>query len=100
MTEFNSLNKKIKFTESEQELYDAILDEYNDIFENIFNIKENQIFEKILTNAKAILGEKKNGKLFKINNIKSYFIFKNIKLYSRYFILKAIKKVYITFKKK
>ena len=59
MTEFNSLNKKIKFTESEQELYDAILDEYNDIFENIFNIKENQIFEKILTNAKAILGEKK-----------------------------------------
>ena len=59
MTENNSLNKKIKFSESEQELYDVILDEYNDIFENIFNIKENQIFDKILTNTKAILGEKK-----------------------------------------
>ena len=54
-----SSNKKIKFTESEQELYDAILDEYNDIFENILNIKEKNIFDKILTNVRAILGEKK-----------------------------------------
>ena len=59
MTEINSLSKKLKFTESEQELYDAILDEYNDIFENIFNIKENVLFDTIFTNAKAILGEKK-----------------------------------------
>ena len=59
MTEINSLSTKLKFTESEQELYDAILDEYNDIFENIFNIKENILFDKIFTNAKAILGEKK-----------------------------------------
>ena len=59
MSNLNSPNKKIKFTESEQELYDAILDEYNDIFENIFNIKEKNIFDKILINAKAILGEKK-----------------------------------------
>ena len=40
MDDSSILNKKIKFTESEQELYDAILDEYNDIFENILNIKE------------------------------------------------------------
>ena len=59
MTEINTLNKNLKFTESEQELYDAILDEYNDIFENIFNIKDNLLFDKIFTNAKAILGEKK-----------------------------------------
>ena len=59
MDNFNSSFKKIKFSESEQELYDAILDEYNDIFENIFNIKEKSLFDKILTNAKAILGEKK-----------------------------------------
>ena len=52
-------SQKIKFTESEQELYDAILDEYNDIFENILNIKEKNIFDKILINARAILGEKK-----------------------------------------
>ena len=55
----NSSSKKIKFTESEQELYDVLLDEYNDIFEQILNKKEKYIFDKILTNAKAILGEKK-----------------------------------------
>ena len=59
MTDINSSNKKAKFTESEQELYDVLLDEYNDIFENIFNIKEKYIFDKILLNSKAILGEKK-----------------------------------------
>ena len=59
MTNINSSNKKAKFTESEQELYDVLLDEYNDIFENIFNIKEKYIFDKILINSKAILGEKK-----------------------------------------
>ena len=59
MNDFNSSYSKIKFTESEQELYDAFLDEYNDIFENIFNVKEKHIFDKILTNVKAILGDKK-----------------------------------------
>ena len=59
MSEHNISNKKVKFTESEQELYDALLDEYNDIFENILNMKEKYIFDKILTNVKAILGEKK-----------------------------------------
>ena len=39
--------KKIEFTELEQELYDVLLDEYNDIFENILNLEENQIFNKI-----------------------------------------------------
>ena len=60
-------SQKVKFTESEQELYDAILDEYNDIFENILNIKEKNLFDKILINVRAILGEK-NGILFKIYN--------------------------------
>ena len=32
--------QKIKFNESEQEFYDALIDEYNDIFENILNISE------------------------------------------------------------
>ena len=59
MDDSSTSNEKIKFTESEQELYDAILDEYNDIFENILNIKEKNIFDKILTNVRAILGEKK-----------------------------------------
>ena len=51
--------KKIEFTELEQELYDVLLDEYNDIFENIFNFEESEIFDKILINSKAILGPKK-----------------------------------------
>ena len=51
--------QKIKFNESEQEFYDALIDEYNDIFENILNISEKNMFDKILDNVKAILGPKK-----------------------------------------
>ena len=54
-----SIQNKLEFTELEQELYDVLLDEYNDIFENIFNFEENEIFDKILINSKAILGPKK-----------------------------------------
>ena len=45
--------------EAEQELFDALLDEYNDIFEHILNISEKNMFDKILDNVKAILGPKK-----------------------------------------
>ena len=55
----NNKVEPIQFTELEQELYDVLLDEYNDIFENIFNLEENEIFDKILINSKAILGAKK-----------------------------------------
>ena len=54
-----SQNQKIKFSDSEQELFDALLDEYNDVFENILNISEKNMFDKILDNVKAILGQKK-----------------------------------------
>ena len=50
---------KQKLSETEQELYDAFLDEYNDIFEKILILPEKKMFEKILENVKAILGEKK-----------------------------------------
>ena len=53
------ISNKKEFTELEQELYDVLLDEYNDIFEKILNMEENQIFDKILINSKAILGDKK-----------------------------------------
>ena len=52
------ISNKKEFTELEQELYDVLLDEYNDIFEKILNLEENQIFDKILINSKAILGDK------------------------------------------
>ena len=38
---------KLKLSDIEQELYDAALDEYNDIFENILNINEKILFDKI-----------------------------------------------------
>ena len=55
----NEFPQKILFNELEQELYDVLLDEYNDIFEEILNLEEEQIFNKILINSKAILGPKK-----------------------------------------
>ena len=46
----NSILKqeKKKLTESEQELYDALLDEYNDLFEQILILPEKNFFDKIL----------------------------------------------------
>ena len=63
----NSLTQKIKFNESEQELFDALLDEYNDIFEYILIISEKKMFDKILENVKAILGPKKMSTYSKMN---------------------------------
>ena len=67
MTNILSPPSKIKFNESEQELYDALLDEYNDIFENILNISEKNMFDKILVNVKEILGPKKMLTYTKMN---------------------------------
>ena len=36
----NEIDEKIVLNDLEQELYDALMDEYNDIFENILNISE------------------------------------------------------------
>ena len=59
-----------KLSESEQELYEAFLDEYNDIFEKILILPEKKLFEKILENVKAILGEKKMSTFTKMNTAK------------------------------
>ena len=52
----NDLDKKIVLNDLEQELYDALMDEYNDIFENILNISEKNLFDTIVNNVRAILG--------------------------------------------
>ena len=100
MTNINSSNKKAKFTESEQELYDVLLDEYNDIFENILNISEKTMFDKILENVKAILGEKKMQTFSKMTTAK---VLSSLKL-SNYLpdinSLKHIKEIMISFGKK
>ena len=56
MVTVNSPNKVIKFTESEQELYDAILDEYNDIYEKT---SEEQFIKNMLliSNSELKLNE-------------------------------------------
>ena len=73
----NDLDKKIVLNDLEQELYDALMDEYNDIFENILNISEKNLFDTIVNNVRAILGEKKNEIFFKNNDGQSLINIKN-----------------------
>ena len=61
---------KQKLSETEQELYDAFIDEYNDIFKQILILPEKKMFEKILENVKVILGEKKMSTFSKMTTAK------------------------------
>ena len=62
----NEIDEKIVLNDLEQELYDALMDEYNDIFENILNISEKNLFDTIVNNVRAIFGEKKMKSFSKI----------------------------------
>ena len=62
----NDFDEKIVLNDLEQELYDALMDEYNDIFENILNISEKNLFDTIVNNVTAIFGEKKMKSFSKI----------------------------------
>ncbi len=89
-----------KFSETEQELYDAFLDEYNDIFEKILILPEKKMFDNILENVKAILGEKKMSTFTKITTAK---VLSSLKL-SNYLpdinSLKQLKEIMLSFGKK
>ena len=91
---------KQKFSETEQELYDAFLDEYNDIFEKILVLSEKEMFDKILENVKAILGEKKMQTFSKMTTAK---VLSSLKL-SNYLpdtnSLKQIKEIMLSLGKK
>ena len=91
---------KQKFSEAEQELYDAFLDEYNDIFEKILVLSEKEMFDKILENVKAILGEKKMQTFSKMTTAK---VLSSLKL-SNYLpdtnSLKHIKEIMLSLGKK
>ena len=67
----NEIDEKIVLNELEQELYDALMDEYNDIFENILNISEKNFFDTIINNVRAIFGEKKMKSFSKITMARS-----------------------------
>ena len=67
----NDFDEKIVLNDLEQELYDALIDEYNDIFENIINISEKNLFDTIVNNVRAIFGEKKMKSFSKITLARS-----------------------------
>ena len=67
----NDLDEKIILNDLEQELYDALMDEYNDIFENILNISEKKLFDTIVNNVSAIFGEKKMKTFSKITTARA-----------------------------
>ena len=85
-----------KLSDLEQELYDAALDEYNDIFENILNINEKTLFEQILISVKAIFGETKMKQYSKISIAKVLSSLK-IKYYMPdYLSLKKLKEIMLS----
>ena len=67
----NDFDEKIILNDLEQELYDALMDEYNDIFENILNISEKSLFDSIVNNVRAVFGEKKMKSFSKITLARS-----------------------------
>lgn len=87
----NDVKDKIVFNDVEQELFDALLDEYLDAFENILNYNEKNLFDNIMNNVKAILGEVKMNTYSKVtiakvlsalkirNYMPDYLSIKNIK---------------------
>ena len=91
---------KQKLSETEQELYDALLDEYNDIFENILIMNEKKMFDKILENVKAILGEKKMSTFSKMVTAKVLSSLKLANYLPDINSLKHIKEILISFGKK
>ena len=95
-----SPSSKIKFNESEQELFDALLDEYNDIFEHILNITEKNMFDKILDNVKAILGPKKILTYTKMSIARVLSALKLSNYLPDITSLKQIKEIMISFGKK
>ena len=90
---------KQKLTETEQELYDALLDEYNDIFEKIFLMNEKSLFDIILENVKAILGEKKFSTFSKMTTAKVLSSLKLTNYLPDINSLKHIKEIMISFGK-
>ena len=84
---------KVKFNEIEQEVFDALIDEYNDAFENILNLNEKNFFENILKNVKAVLGEAKVRSFSKVTIAKVLSTFKIDYYMPDFLSLKNLKEV-------
>ena len=76
----NNLNKKeineeinnFEFTQNELELYDLFVNEYNDIFENILNLKGKNIYATIKRNIFLLLGKESFNQYSKLSQRKVY----------------------------
>ena len=92
----NDSEEKIILNDQEQELYDALIDEYNDIFENIINISEKKLFDTIIKNVTAIFGEKKMKSFSKITTARALSTLK-INIYMKDILsLKSIKEIILS----
>ena len=96
----NDLDEKIVLNDLEQELYDALIDEYNDLFENILNISEKNFFDTIVNNVRAIFGEKKMKSFSKITMARSLSTLKINNYMQDFLSLKHIKEMIISLGKK
>ena len=92
----NDIDEKIVLNDLEQELYDALIDEYNDIFENILNISEKNLFDTIINNVRAIFGEKKMKSFSKITMARSLSTLKINNYMQDFLSLKNIKEMILS----
>ena len=92
----NDFDEKIVLNDLEQELYDALMDEYNDIFENILNISEKNLFDTIINNVRAIFGEKKMKSFSKITMARSLSTLKINNYMQDFLSLKNIKEMILS----
>ena len=92
----NDMDEKIVLNDLEQELYDALIDEYNDIFENILNISEKNLFDTIINNVRAIFGEKKMKLFSKITMARSLSTLKINNYMQDFLSLKNIKEMILS----
>ena len=92
----NDIDEKIVLNDLEQELYDALMDEYNDIFENILNISEKNLFDTIVNNVRAIFGDKKMKSFSKITMARSLSTLKINNYMQDFLSLKNIKEMILS----
>ena len=92
----NDIDEKIVLNDLEQELYDALMDEYNDIFENILNISEKNLFDTIINNVSAIFGEKKMKSFSKITTARALSTLKINNYMQDFLSLKNIKEMILS----
>ena len=92
--------KNLQLTKEEKELYNIFEEEYNEIFENILNLCEKAIFNKIITNSTVLIGKEKMNSYSKLSLAKI-----QSKLKSEYYMpdilsLKKIREIILSLRSK